>query len=653
MRFDERFLDELKGRLRLSDVIGRSVKLRRQGREYVGLSPFAKEKTPSFFVNDDKGFFHDFSSGKHGDLIGFLQETERLTFREAVERLAAEAGLSLPAPDPRAAEHEARRQGLAEWLVEAQAWFAAQLRRPPGASARAYLDKRGLAPPEWERFGLGYAPSGRNGLKDHLVAKGARPAELVDAGLLIAPDDGAAPYDRFRDRIIFPITDGRGRVVSFGGRALDPEARAKYLNGPESPLFHKGATLYGLPEARRLLHAAETRAGGAGEGALASLVVVEGYMDVIACQRAEIPAVAPLGTALTEEQMEALWRLAPEPVLAFDGDAAGRRAAFRAMDRALPLLKPGRSFRFAQPSGGKDADDVLRDQGAAALREQMAATTPFVDLLFAREREAAGALDTPERRAGLKVALRKLAGAIADSDLAASYRQALLDRFEALWTLDRPARTYDEAARAFRGGRELGRKGARPRPPLRNDTTPEVTAAVRRSAEAPSNLSAAVAQGLLLHPDLVDERFETLNVQGFCDADLADLARDIVRLRLAADELEPGPLGEALRARGHASRLQAVAWAADRSGAPFLRPDADAEQIRALWSQAYELLLRITALNRALGDARHDMERDVDLEREPDFLTYTRLKAERDAVERAIASGTYSLDAPPEGAFVH
>ena len=654
MRFDERFLDELKGRLRLSDVIGRSVKLRRQGREYVGLSPFAKEKSPSFFVNDDKGFFHDFSSGKHGDLIGFLQETERLTFREAVERLAAEAGLSLPAPDPRAAEHEARRLGLAEWLVEAQAWFAAQLRRPPGASARAYLDRRGLPPAEWERFGLGYAPAGRTGLKDHLIAKGARPGDLVDAGLLIAPDDGAAPYDRFRDRILFPIHDGRGRVVSYGGRALDPEARAKYLNGPESPLFHKGATLYGLPEARRLLHAAETRAGSGGGGAAASLVVVEGYMDVIACQRAEIPAVAPLGTALTEEQMEALWRLAPEPVLAFDGDAAGRRAAFRAMDRALPLLKPGRSFRFAQPTGGKDADDVLRDQGAAALREQLAATTPFVDLLFAREREAAGPLDTPERRAGLKVGLRKLAGAIADPDLAASYRQALLDRFEALWTLETPARTYDEAARAFRGGREFGRKGARPRPLLRNDTTPEVTEAVRRSAQAPSNLAAAVAQAVLMHPDLVDERFETLNVQGFCDAELAGLAHDIVRLRLAADALEPAPLGEALRARGHAGRLEAVAWAAGRSGAPFLRPDAGPEEIRALWSQAYELLLRITALNRALGDARQDMERDVDLEREPDFLTYTRLKAERDAVERAIASGTYSLDEPSETTgFVH
>ena len=471
-RFDERFLEELQGRLRVSDVIGRSVKLRRQGREWVGLSPFGKERTPSFFVNDEKGRFFDFSSGKSGDLIGFLQETERLSFREAVERLAAEAGLALPAPDPRAAEQEQRRQGLSDWLSEAQRWFAAQLRRPPGEAARRYLDTRRLPPDQWERFGLGYAPAARMGLKDHLVAKGARPAELVEAGLLIQPDDGSAPYDRFRDRIIFPIADVRGRVVSFGGRALDPQARAKYLNGPETPVFHKGRVLYGLHEARRLLHAAEAKGG---EGA-APLVVVEGYMDVIACQRADIPAVASMGTALGEEQMEALWRTAPEPVLAFDADAAGQRAAHRVLDRALPLLRPGRSFRFAVAAGGKDADDVLREQGAAALRTQLSASRPFVEALFERE-QAAEPLETPEAYAGLKARLRKLAGAIADRDLSQMYREALLDKFETLRTLSRPAVTLSGAGRAMAEARWSGRKvDRRPRPPLRNDATPQVVA---------------------------------------------------------------------------------------------------------------------------------------------------------------------------------
>ena len=644
MRYDPRFLDELKGRLRLSDVIGRSVKLRRQGREWVGLSPFGKEKSPSFFVNDDKGFFHDFSSGKHGDLIGFLQETERLSFREAVERLAAEAGLSLPAPDPRAAEQEARRQGLSDWMVEAQAWFSAQLRRPPGEAARRYLDRRALPQAQWERFGLGYAPAGRTGLKDHLIAKGARPAELVEAGLLLAPDDGAAPYDRFRDRIIFPIADGRGRVVSFGGRALDPEARAKYLNGPESPLFHKGATLYGLPEARRLLHAAETRKEA---GAQASLVVVEGYMDVIACQRADIPAVAAMGTALTEEHMEALWRLAPEPVLAFDGDAAGRRAAYRSMDRALPLLRPGRSLRFAVPTGGKDADDVLREQGAAALREQMGAVTPFMQLLFEREREAEP-LSTPESYAGLKVRLRKLAGAIADRDLAQMYREALLDRFEELRTLSRPAATLSGAGRAMaeacwiqkpqgRGG------GSRLAQPLRNDITPQVVAAQSRSARAPSNLSAALVEGVLRHPELIDDRFETLDAYGFADAGLQDLARALIALRLEGGDLQPRDLRGALSERGFGDQLQAIGWAAARSGAAFLDLSTPAEEARGLWLQAYALQLRLSVVNEALRAARRELRPNAE-QGGFSFAAHAKLKAERDLLEQGAASGSYAME---------
>ena len=316
-RFDERFLEEIKGRLRPSDVIGRTVKLRKQGREYVGLSPFQKEKTPSFYVNDDKGMFFDFSSGKTGDLITFLQETERLSFSEAVERLAGEAGVPLPAVDPRGAEQEKVRQSLADWLELAAQWFEGELRRPAGREARAYLETRGLPETEWGRFRLGFSPSGRTALKDYLVAKGARPGELVEAGLLVSPEEGGGqPYDRFRDRIIFPILDARGRVVSFGGRAMDPQARAKYLNGPETAVFHKGHQLYGLSEARKILAAAKADEP-------APLVVVEGYMDVIACQRAGVAAVAAMGTALGEEQMEVLWRHHPEPTICLDGDRAG------------------------------------------------------------------------------------------------------------------------------------------------------------------------------------------------------------------------------------------------------------------------------------------------------------------------------------------
>ena len=387
MRFNDQFIEELKSRLRPSDVIGRTVKLKRQGREYVGLSPFSKEKSPSFFVNDDKGFFHDFSSGKHGDIISFLQETERLSFVEAIERLAGEAGMALPEPDAQSAQQEKVRSSLTDWMDLAARWFEAELRRPPGADARAYLERRGLPASEWERFHIGLAPANRTGLKDYLIAKGARPGELVEAGLLIAPEDGGAPYDRFRDRIIFPITDARGRIVSFGGRALDPNAKAKYLNGPDTVLFDKSRTLYGLFEARKILHSKPAAEQG-------ELVVVEGYMDVIACHRAGIAAAAPMGTALTEGQMELLWRLHNEPTLCFDGDAAGRRAAGRTIDRALPVLKPGRSFKFAVITGGKDPDEVLREKGAGALKDQLSQTTPMVEALFTRERDLEP-LDTP------------------------------------------------------------------------------------------------------------------------------------------------------------------------------------------------------------------------------------------------------------------
>ncbi len=625
-RLDDRFLDELKGRLRLSEVIGRTVTLKRQGREWVGLSPFAKEKTPSFFVNDDKGFFHDFSSGKHGDLIGFLQESERLTFREAVERLAAEAGMQLPADDPRQAEAEARRHGLQDWLEEAGRWFAVQLRRPPGEAARAYLDRRGLGEAERTRFSLGYAPAGRNALKDHLVAKGARPGDLVEAGLLIAPEDGGAPYDRFRDRVMFPITDGRGRVVSFGGRALDPQARAKYLNGPETPVFHKGRTLYGLQEARRLLQAAHVAKREA------QLVVVEGYMDAIACHRADIPAVAGQGTALTEEQMEALWRLHPEPTLCFDGDDAGRRAADRAIDRALPLLKPGRSFRFARPQGGKDADEVLREQGAEALRGQMAQAQPFVQQLFARERDAEP-LGTPESYAGLKARLRKASSSIADRDLAQMYKEALLDSFEALRTLARPAATASDAGRALAGLRWSGRgKGAR-KAPL-TGASPQGAEAARRLHAEPQPLAAAVAQAALDHPDLIYEHIERLDVQGFCDARLQGVAHDMVAAWTAGEAVDSAGLERHLAAHGHRAELREIARAADKSGAPFLRPDLGAEAVRALWSQGFEVLIRVSALERALEDAKSDLERD------PDIPTLMRLKADRDALRRSIRDGT-------------
>jgi len=614
VRFDEAFLDEIKSRLRPSDVIGRTVKLQKRGREFVGLSPFTKEKTPSFYVNDDKGQFFDFSSGKTGDLISFLQESERLSFVEAVERLAAEAGLSLPAPDPRSAEHEKKRQGLSDWMALAAQWFSRMLAAPQGLAARAYLERRGLPAADWERFGLGFAPAGRTGLKDYLVAKGARPAELVEAGLLIAPEDGGAPYDRFRDRIIFPIVEGRGRIVSFGGRAMDPEARAKYLNGPETELFHKGRTLYGLPEARRLLAAAPPDADP-------PLVVVEGYMDVIACQRAGVAAVAPLGTALNEEQMDLLWRRHPEPTLCFDGGRAGRQAAFRAMDRALPLLTPGRSFRFSVVEGGKDPDDVLREQGAAALRSQLSRTNGFAEMLFRRELEAEP-LDTPERRAGLKARLRAAASRIADKDLQSAYRDDLLSRFEAAL----PARAPSAQGGDFRRrGAPGGRTWIDPAP------TSLGRSAARRLAAALDLAAAALMKRVLTDPACLDDHLESpFAAGGFGEPDLAGLAKEIIRLRLESEHLDTQGLARHLAGRDFEALLTDIDRAAAKSGAPFLKPDVSLEDARSQWSQAFARLSRLAALDGALSAAKGDLGGSLSMD------AFSRLKGERDRLRRQI-----------------
>lgn len=623
MRFDERFIEELKARLRPSDIIGRTVKLKRQGREFVGLSPFSKEKSPSFFVNDDKGFFHDFSSGKHGDIISFLQETERLSFVEAVSRLAGEAGMQLPAEDPQAAEREQKRQGLAEWMELAQKWFAANLRRSVGKAAREYLEKRGLPEDQWERFGLGYAPNDREGLKQALVQRGARPSDLVEAGLLIAPEGGGQPYDRFRDRLMFPILDARGRIVSFGGRAMNPDDRAKYLNGPETSLFHKGATLYGLPEARRIM-GAESR----GEQ---GIIVVEGYMDVIACHRAGLPAVAPMGTALTEEQMAVLWRVSSEPVLSFDGDAAGLRAAYRSIERALPLLKPGKSFRFALLEGGQDPDDILRDRGAPALRQAMATTRPFAEVLFRREVEAEP-LDTPERKAGLKGRLRQAANAVQDKDLAEQYRRDLFDRFDALFPRQQQQRPPQPGVRPGPGGRWRGP------PPLQGQTVEGAQAmqALFRSVEP---IAAALAHGALDDPERLDDHMEAVARYGFGDPALDGLAQEMVRLRFSGRTLDSAALRRHLAQSGHDAMLREVEKAAAKSGAPFLATDKPLGEARTRWSQAFDALTRAAALDEALASAKSEAHKAFDTS------AFALVKAERDALRRAIKTGTIWDDA--------
>jgi len=434
MQFGEHFIEELKARVRPSDVVGKHVKLKRQGREFAGLSPFTNEKTPSFFVNDEKGFYHCFSSGKHGDVISFLMEVEGLSFPEAVERLAVQAGMELPAVDPQAEARAASNKKTISWIERSKEFFEKSLRREIGKEARVYLKGRGLTGEDCKRFGIGFAPDSFNALVDEMSQQGASINRLVEAGMVIRPDDtnsndswqNKKPWDRFRNRIMFPITDARGRLIAFGGRAMEAGAPnkkvAKYLNSPETNIFHKGSILYRYPEARKALHNPSNGARG--------LIVAEGYMDVIALVRAGFEhACAPLGTALTEDQLALLWRAGPEPTLCFDGDKAGLRAAFRSVERALPLLRPGQTLRFALMPEGQDPDDLIRAKGPTAMGRVLEKSVPLVDMLWRREVERE-VLDSPEAKAGLKNRIFDILREISDEGVRDQYKTALLGRFD-------------------------------------------------------------------------------------------------------------------------------------------------------------------------------------------------------------------------------
>src|SRR4051794_15098537 len=447
MRFTPQFLDDLRARLPVSEVVGKRVKLKKAGREWKGLSPFQQEKSPSFFVNDQKGFYHDFSSGKHGDIIAFVMETDGVGFTEAVERLAAMAGVALPAATPDAARHEQRRKTLYDVMDLAATFFADTLASRAGARARGYLGDRSISAATQLQFRLGYAPGERFALKEYLGSHGIPVEDMVEAGLLVAGDDIPVPYDRFRDRVMFPIADLRGRVIAFGGRALEKDVAAKYLNSPETPLFHKGDNLYNLAAARTATHNG------------APLVVVEGYVDVIAMVGVGFAgSVAPLGTALTENQLALLWKMADEPILCFDGDKAGQKAAWRAAEMALPHLKPGKSLRFALLPEGQDPDDLARSGGRAAIEEVIGATRGLADLIWAREVEG-GSFATPERRAALEARINELTTGIRDEVVRRHYRQNLAERLQQTFAPQGGRGGYGRGN--FRGGNFAGESGRR------------------------------------------------------------------------------------------------------------------------------------------------------------------------------------------------
>ena len=583
-RFTPEFLDELKSRLRPSDVIGRYVKLKKQGNEWAGLSPFSKEKTPSFFVNDQKGFYHCFSSGKHGDIIGFLQETQNLSFMEAVTQLAQDAGLELPKGDQQEAKREEARKGLVDVCEAAAGFFAAMLKRHPGSAARNYLQHRGITTQQIEAFRMGYAPSERHALKDYLIGKGFSEAMIGEAGLLTRPDDGKPSFDKFRDRVIFPITDQRGRVIAFGGRALSKEVRAKYLNSPETPLFHKGATLYRYREARA--------AAATGKS---SLIVCEGYMDVIALWGAGLgQAVAPLGTALTETQLSLLWRACDEPVLCFDGDHAGIGAAYRAVERALPLLKPGKSLNFVFLPDGKDPDDLLREEGRGALDEMLKAPKPLVDVVWQREQEETD-LSTPERRAAFRTRLRSLIRTIVDKDVQAAYGREIAIRLDEMFAPVAHNPASHNNSNPFRGGQAgSGRystfhrlakgnrghlRGWQPPVQLSVELRRKLSGVKGAALEEAWACEGSLILVLLRDPGLIERHEADILDLGLTVPELSDLLNDILGLFSTSDDLDITALKRHFHGKATGKTLERLLTDNALNRQPFLRAEAQPEDV--------------------------------------------------------------------------
>ncbi|MEP7222108.1 MAG: DNA primase [Novosphingobium sp.] len=485
MSLSPQWLDELRARISLSAVIGRTTRLTKAGHEFKACCPFHNEKSPSFTVNDAKGFYHCFGCGAHGDAIRWMTDQRGLSFMDAVKELAAEAGMEVPAADPRAAQQAEQRDSLHDVMNAAQKWFVEQLHGPEGEKARTYLASRGFDAHTAARFGFGYAPSGRQAMKAALSQ--FPEAMLIEAGLRILVDE-KEPYDRFRGRLMLPIEDARGRVIAFGGRILDAAKTdaPKYLNSPDTPMFDKGRTLYNLHRAGPL-----SRQTG-------RLVVVEGYMDVIALSAAGIgDCVAPLGTALTERQIELLWRMVEAPVLCFDGDAAGQRAAMRAVTRALPLLRPAHTLRICQLPVGMDPDDLVKRDGAAAMEERLSGAQSLIETLWQYEL-AAAPLPTPEDKAGLKARLMAHVETIADPDIKSLYRRDLTERFSAFAFPRREftPREFTPRSPAQRFGGRFQRAEATPIPSA--DTAQRLHNATGKGGR--DGLTSAVLAGFVRYP---------------------------------------------------------------------------------------------------------------------------------------------------------
>jgi DNA primase len=607
------FLDELRARTSLSGLVARTVKLQKAGREFKACCPFHNEKTPSFYVNDEKGFWHCFGCGVHGDAIRWLTDARGLPFIDAVKELAEAAGMEVPAADPRSQERAERATGLYEVMEAAQRWFEEQLGGIEGAEARAYLEKRDISDATRRRFGFGFAPDARGKLKAAL--KGFGNERLVEAGLLIQPEGEGEPYDRFRGRLTYPIRDRRGRTIAFSARILGA-GEPKYLNSPDTPLFDKGRTLFNIDKA-----AAASRQAN-------RVVVVEGQMDVIALDQAGIgEAVAPLGTAVTEMQLGLLWRLSPCPLVCFDGDSAGQKAAIRAALRALPHVGPGRSLAFVTLPAGQDPDDLVRAEGRAGFEALLEAPEALVDRLWKHEVEAEP-LATPEARAGLRRRLIDHAATITDQDVREQYRAEFLARFAALTRPPERKPQQPWVERRGSGPQRGGPNRFQPRQPL--------TAATKSvgSTGLYGQTARAVLAGLLHFPAAIGDHSEAIAALPMPDKGSAALRDALLSAALLHGALDPVALDTILVSAGVAPLAEKLRRARGMAFS-FTRRDAEPERALRDLVLVIDTLAAQPGLEAALDAATARLKADGD---EAAFQEQQRLRAARDEAERQLAA---------------
>jgi DNA primase len=575
------FLDELRSRTMLSTLIGRTTKLQKAGREYRACCPFHNEKSPSFYVNDDKGFYHCFGCSAHGDAIRWLTDQRGLPFMDAVKELAQAAGMELPAMDARSAERAEVAKGLHEACADASAWFTEQLHGLGGAEARAVLEKRGIRAETARDFGLGFAPDSRGKLKTALKDYGD--PMLVEAGLLISVEN-KEPYDRFRGRLMIPIRDQRGRAIAFGGRIIG-DGEPKYLNSPETPLFDKGRTLYNLDKAAPAARKANR------------VLVVEGYIDVIALAQAGFgEAVAPLGTALTEAQLERLWRMHDVPILCFDGDSAGQKAAIRAAHRALPMLTPGRSLAFVTLPQGQDPDDLVRSKGPGAFEALLRDTQPLVDRLWAHE-VAAEPTNTPEQKAGLKARFTELANSIADNDVKHEYLADFRRRLDEMF---RPQRAPFVPRAPGGGGGKGGRRGGQPWKMPIGPVLAETKAA--QSLGVDSTHIRLILAGLIRHPAEIARHMDVLGMLRPADDSLRQLFDKIIDIAINDHTLDSERLLTILVSSGYDQTVREL-FRADQLRCSFTEKDADPERARADLDETIAILVARPEVVSALNEA--------------------------------------------------